>query len=158
MYIPNDPIPVHTDPKFDYLVGENNGETHFLRCAATNMGTFGKLPWSLESRYHKLIHHLIKDEIDHRHPDFPQTEKQAEILLKKYSTVDQDKIHYERTIKLHIQLTAIQIKRRRSNQKEAAKSFGYTPREVDAFYKKRGRGLLNLSPKELVSYMKMEGQ
>jgi len=122
------------------------------------MSQYGKLPWSLEERYHNLIHALIKDGIDHRHPDFPKTEKQAEILLKKYATVDNDKVYFERAIKKPVNLTTAQIKTKRANQKRIAVEHGYAKRDVDNFYKSKGRGLLNLSPKELVNYMKMEGK
>jgi len=158
MYIPNKAIPVDTSPRYNYLQGEDREQTHFLQSCATNMGKFGKLPWSLEERYHKLIHNLIEDGIDHCHPDFPKTEKQAETILKKYSTLDNDKIHFERAIKKAVVLTKVQIKSRRANQKTIAQEFGYTIREVDNFYKAKGRGLLNLTPKELVNYMKMEGK
>jgi hypothetical protein len=122
------------------------------------MGKFGKLPWSLEEHYHKLIHNLIGDGIDHRHPDFPKTEKQAESLLKKYASADEDKIFFERAIKKPIKLTKDQATNRRRNQKLKAKAYGFKVYEVEEFYKKKGRGLLNLTGVELVNYMKMEGK
>lgn len=140
------------------MQGEDKEQTHFLRATATNMGGLGKLPWSLDEKYHNLIHTLIKEGIDHRHPDFPKTEKQAETLLKKYSTIDSDKVYFERAMKKPSTLTKDQQARRKSNQKQVAGTYGFRAREVDDFYKAKGRGLLNLTPKELVNYMKMEGK
>jgi hypothetical protein len=155
MYIPNIATPVETSPVYNYLRGETKTQTHFLRSAATNLGDFGELPWSLKEMYHKLIHILIGEGIDHNHPDFPATEKQAEILLRKYSNYGSDLKQFEKSIKLAVNLTSVQINRKRQNQKTKAREHGFTNRHVDQFYKLKGRGLLNLAPKELVDYMKL---
>lgn len=158
MFIPNDPIPVKTNPKYNYLKGENEEQTHFLQVVASNMGEFGKLPWSLEQKYHKLIHDLLADGIDHTHPDFPKTEKQAEALLKKYSTDDRELKEIKRQVKSKVDLKGDQLKNRIYNQNKYLKSHGYTAKEIEAFRKAKGRGLVNLVGSDLLKFMKLEGR
>lgn len=155
MHVPNNAIPVYIDPLYDYLQGDTKEETLFLRATATNMSKFGKLPWSLEKKYHSMIRQLINEGIDHTHPDFPKTEKQAEVTLKKYSSDDNTKTIYERAIRAPQTMSASQTQTRKKQQKVVAKKHGYTIPMVNAFYKAKGKGLQNLKAMELVHYMRM---